>query len=152
MTEIMGFTGSSEVITDDQRQKLLWVLWRMQPKTVVHGDCVVADETFHRLARAILPGVFVHSRPCTLASKRAWCIADLLEEPKAPLDRNRDIAEECSYLVATPQQPEMIVRSGTWATVRYALEAGKPVLVIRPDGQFDFKGEGAREYLGVVCD
>ena len=37
-------------------------------------------------------------------------------------------------LVAAPKEDEEVVRSGTWATVRYARKAGRVVLVVRPDG------------------
>ena len=48
------------------------------------------------------------------------------------LDRNRDIVAAVSQLIATPSQDEEVVRSGTWATVRYGLASGLDVIVLRP--------------------
>lgn len=47
---------------------------------------------------------------------------------------NRDIVAETDELIATPKGFQEERRSGTWATVRYALKARKPVTVIWPDG------------------
>lgn len=40
-----------------------------------------------------------------------------------------------NVLVAAPRQDRMILRSGTWATVRYAHLALTPVLLVLPDGR-----------------
>jgi predicted Rossmann fold nucleotide-binding protein DprA/Smf involved in DNA uptake len=37
-------------------------------------------------------------------------------------------------MIATPHSYVEIGRSGTWATVRYARKAGKPIYLILPDG------------------
>lgn len=47
-----------------------------------------------------------------------------------PLARNRVIVQKSDVLIAAPFENHEIVRSGTWATVRYAREAGIPVLML----------------------
>jgi len=44
------------------------------------------------------------------------------------LARNRVIVSRVDVLIAAPLQDEEITRSGTWATIRYARAAGKPVI------------------------
>jgi predicted Rossmann fold nucleotide-binding protein DprA/Smf involved in DNA uptake len=57
-----------------------------------------------------------------------------LREPLPYLERNHAIVNESDFLIAAPDGPETL-RSGTWATVRYARKVGKRVLVIMPNGE-----------------
>jgi hypothetical protein len=50
---------------------------------------------------------------------------------KSYLDRNHDIVDSCSILLALPTGQE-ILPSGTWATIRYARRAAVPVLLRLP--------------------
>lgn len=71
-------------------------------------------------------------------------------QAKPALERNRDIVDASGVLVAAPREqldgewhkrkPMGVLRSGTWATVRYAVEAGKPVWFAWPDGTFEKYG------------
>lgn len=54
---------------------------------------------------------------------------------KPNLERNRDIVDVCSLLIATPRNLVNVNRgSGTWYTVRYSHRIGKPRIVLFPDG------------------
>ena len=55
--------------------------------------------------------------------------ADTVHGVRPYLDRNRDIARACSVLIALPETLVEVQRSGSWATVRYAREYGKEVLL-----------------------
>ena len=44
------------------------------------------------------------------------------------------LVDACEVLLATPKGPEKL-RSGTWATVRYARKVGKRIVIIEPDGK-----------------
>jgi hypothetical protein len=46
-------------------------------------------------------------------------------------------------VIAAPMSSAEILRSGTWATIRYARKAGKPVLIIWPNGELGFDGSMA---------
>jgi hypothetical protein len=49
---------------------------------------------------------------------------------KDNLTRNRDIVDTASMLIAAPEGNAERLRSGTWATVRYARKAKKKVIIL----------------------
>ena len=51
-----------------------------------------------------------------------------------PLARNRIIVDGSQLMFATPNQPREVLRSGTWATIRYANKTYTPGITIWPDG------------------
>jgi hypothetical protein len=122
----------------------------MKPDEAIHGKCKGSDEKFHDLMRIVMPTVGITGFPSTLTSTIAKVICDRDEDPQDPLVRNDMMADACTYMVATPAQAKEAVRPGTWATVRYALKYGKPVLVIEPDGTLTPRGDGAYEFFGVA--
>jgi len=99
-----------------------------------HGDCIGADSEAHDIA--ILCGYTVVLHPPTNPAKRAWRdVPQHLKRTKKPyLARNQDIVTETASLIAAPADPVEQLRSGTWSTVRFARQRGKPVLLILPDG------------------
>jgi hypothetical protein len=60
--------------------------------------------------------------------------ATLKRAKKPYLVRNKDIVIETASLIAAPADPVEQLRSGTWSTVRFARQRGKPVFLILPDG------------------
>ena len=48
------------------------------------------------------------------------------------LERNRSIVDACNVMIATPKEMEHTLRSGTWATVRYAWQKKKNIIIIPP--------------------
>ena len=88
-----------------------------------HGDCIGADEQFHN--HFVYITKVMHAHPCDMLDLRAHCEADVIHEIKPPLVRNRDIVRSIDVLIAAPAQDHEVKRgSGTWATIRYAREAG----------------------------
>lgn len=67
-------------------------------------------------------------------AKRAWCTGDFTYPEKDYLDRNRDIVNCTDILITCPSGYTEKLRSGTWATIRYARKIGKTVVIIFPDG------------------
>lgn len=103
------------------------------------GLCINADEQAARLARDI--GYRLHGYPGRAVGEpgRSALDCDVLE-PLPPrrdreLTRNRSLAADGDLLLAAPRQPRMVLRSGTWATVRYAHRELKPVLLALPGGR-----------------
>lgn len=113
-----------------------------------HGDCIGWDAQAHALARRI--GCAVEMHPPLNTSKRAW--SEMLpNEHTHPageyLARNRCIVDWTRALVACPKEEtgeEM--RSGTWATVRYARKLKRPIYIVRPSGRIE-RGDAAQKVL-----
>lgn len=129
---IIGFTGTREGMTPAQKKAVEELLAGVRPREFHHGDCIGADEEAHGVAaRLAIP---VHGHPPDKDTHRAYCACVVMHDPKPYQARNMDIVRACDTLVATPQGFTEELRSGTWSTVRKALGAGKPVLIIWPDG------------------
>lgn len=103
------------------------------------GLCINADAQAARVARTL--GYRLNGYPGRDIGEAA---RDDIEcdalEPLPPrrdreLTRNRSLAEDGDVLLVAPRQPRMILRSGTWATVRYAHRQLTPVLIALPDGR-----------------
>lgn len=124
----IGFTGTRRGMTQAQKMVLKDLLIQSHAQWLLHGDCVGADEEAHALALAA--GIFVEIHPPIEPKHRAFLEPSAMHEPRPYLDRNHDIVEACDVLIAAPFGPERL-RSGTWATVRYARKIGKPVVIIR---------------------
>lgn len=136
----IGFTGTQEGMTPPQFRDLAYKLvgyydnWSIKSDTSElwfhHGDCKGADAQAARLAKPM--GYLIHVHPPDKPNKRAFVgFFDEDSIPKPYLDRNHDIVDACDVLIAAPKGPEEL-RSGTWATIRYARKVGKPVIILDP--------------------
>lgn len=129
----LGFTGTRNELSLAQHKKLVLVLelcWQQEYRILHHGDCVGADASAHKLAWAMGYEIIIH--PPTDGRLRAYCLKGKVLEPKPYLDRNKDIVDQSSLLIACPQQRQEITRSGTWSTVRYARKRRKEVQIVWP--------------------
>lgn len=127
----VGFTGTQVGMTEAQFTRVSRILaswggW------VHHGDCIGADKQFHDIAHA--RGIKVAIHPPTHSGKRAFCVGDVCHVPADYLTRNRQIVDASLGLIGTPKSFEEELRSGTWATIRYARRSKKPVVIVWPDG------------------
>lgn len=141
----LGFTGTQIGMTPRQADAFRQFLESRDVSEFHHGDCIGADAQSHAIAIDRQIRVVVH--PPVDPKKRAFVDETQTEEewlsntmaiivrPEKPyLDRNHDIVDETDELVATPKSVYEELRSGTWATIRYAHRVGKPVTLIMPDG------------------
>ena len=130
---VLGFTGTSRGMTPAQHRSVHGVL-EIREGEFHHGDCVGADDEAHQLA--ILCGAFkLHLHPPEDEKARAFCTPfHVMHERKPYLVRNHDIVDACSLLIATPGGYNEVMRSGTWATIRYARKTGTSHVVVWPDG------------------
>lgn len=99
-----------------------------------HGCCHGADMQAHFYASSI--GLYVVGHPSSDQQQRAIRRAggcDQLRSIQPPLARNRVMVAECSIVIAAPAQGVEVLRSGTWATVRYAREAKRLRYMLLPD-------------------
>lgn len=127
-----AFTGSRRGTTPAQRAELRAALLEIGATCVHHGDCVGADADMHAIAQSLQLPIILH--PPSDTKHRAFCggAASSLP-PLRYLQRNQAIVHACEILLAAPDGAER-VRSGTWATIRAAMRAGKRVIIVLPTG------------------
>lgn len=138
---IVGFTGTQQGLTAAQARAVYALLLELRPKQIHHGDCVGADADLDGMARHLecRPMIVIH--PPTDDQKRAFCSMrtgspcenDVLE-PLPYLVRNRAIVDAADVVIACPKSAAEELRSGTWATVRYARSTGKTLHIVHPTG------------------
>jgi len=144
----IGFTGTQRGMTEGQLSQLASLLLFLQPDVFHHGDCIGADEQAHYLVKKILPDCQIIIHPPVIPEKRAYCgfkeeskkfrhptqedASLIILSPMSYLVRNYEIVDTSAMLMATPGERVEVLRSGTWATVRYAVKSNKPVELILP--------------------
>jgi len=128
----IGFTGTQKGMSPEQKQQLEDLLWALTScgtqVELHHGDCIGADAEAHDIARRCQ--AIVHIHPSRSPLKRAYREGDVMYVEKENLTRNRDIVDAGNLLIAAPDSDVERLRSGTWATVRYARKSGKVVLTL----------------------
>lgn len=130
-----GVTGTRNGMTDEQMASVRDVLLYLDVvgfRTMHNGDCVGVDEQMYWLWKK--HGAIVHGHPPTDNRYRANLRFDRCENAKPYLDRNRDIVDRSRILIVCPGQMTEQVRSGTWATYRYAKATDKRRIIIYSDG------------------
>jgi hypothetical protein len=139
---ILGFTGTRKGLTEEQRNLLRLKLSAPMPGSnppllrayaLHHGGALGADDTAHWLALELQ--LAVHVWPSNIPNQHATLGGEYVRHDEAPpLERNHTIVDQCDELIACPGEMEEVLRSGTWATIRYARRIGKPITIIYPDG------------------
>ncbi len=129
----IGFTGTQEGMAPLQQEYVLEILELLldeEGDEFHHGDCEGADAQAHILVRTTHPEVELVLHPPKDDKKRAYSKGAHAEfRPLPYLERNHRIVNRTDVLIACPRGPEE-QRSGTWATVRYAMKVGKPIFII----------------------
>jgi len=133
----VGFTGTKQGMTVEQKKVFWETVMVNEISEFHHGDCVGADADAHEIM-VTDHDIIIH--PPKNPSKRAFCkkYREIREE-KEYLDRNHDIVDETDMLIACPCGHSEVIRSGTWATIRYATKRGKLVFIIYPDGTISYR-------------
>ena len=109
----IGFTGTRRGMSPRQLDDLRTYL-RNRMGTLHHGDAVGADRQAEEIASSY--GYVIRAYPAVRGHE---------------LERNRVIVAACDLLIAAPYEDDEILRSGTWATVRYARVAHKTVILLK---------------------
>jgi hypothetical protein len=125
-----GITATQIGINTFQREKLKHILVTKNVNTLIHGDCIGGDAASHEVARAL--GIAVYIFPPIKSDKRAWCVANDQAEPDDYIKRNHAIVNASDFLIGMPKSEFEELRSGTWATIRYAKKIGIKVMIIFP--------------------
>jgi hypothetical protein len=142
----IGITGSRHGLTNAQKVTVTHLVDKLQSEPTSesnelhHGACLGADEWFVTEFRTRF--LNIHAYPSTLRewwSDKALDSSTDFQMSQPPLVRNRDIVDASDVLIAMPDSPERL-RSGTWATVRYAIGQRKRIYIVYPDGSLsEFK-------------
>lgn len=133
----IGFTGTQHGATRQQIITLTAIISPMRAYVAKlrfhHGDCMGADAQAHSLCCRLGIPIILH--PPDVPNKRAFCQHALeTRAEKYYLARNHDIVDECGIICATPHEATMQLRSGTWATIRYAQKRHRDLRIILPCG------------------
>jgi len=141
---ILGFTGTHLGMTLEQRDSFCKIVQKNFPNLTEfhHGDCIGADLE----ADAIISTrpdrdnflIVVHPPVDQKAQAFSWKVHPKSNhkvlDPKPYLIRNHDIVDSCNILIAAPKGFKEELRSGTWATIRYARSKRTQIWYILPNG------------------
>jgi len=134
----IGFTGTKKSMTPKQK-KVFTFLISGKSGEFHHGDCIGADAEAHDIIKK--EDISIHIHPPEKNDHRAYKKGSAkMWEKRDYLARNKDIVEATEILIATPKGNE-VLRSGTWATIRYAKKNDKIIYIIMPDGNVIYQGD-----------
>ena len=146
--KIAGFTGTRKGMTDIQKELVTGLLTSVD--IALHGGCVGADIGFDDICYRYKPrSIITVVRPSNIKRTQGrWHYTPCVKPEKPPLVRDKDIVDFSDFLIACPDGKEKL-RSGTWATVRYARKQGKKIFIVYPDGTVSVE-EGINK-LSTMC-
>lgn len=132
---VIGFTGTRAGMTGDQSYavaRILQTLFKGGPAQFHHGGALGADHEASTLAGAIGYMPILHPGG----------------DAKRNIARNHEIVEVSKVMIAAPFAGKEMLRSGTWATIRYAqgrlkkkpTGGSRPLYIVWPDGSADKSG------------
>jgi hypothetical protein len=132
----LGMTGSRDGISLKQKNKLIEFLDNNTIKEAHHGDCLGADKEFHHECEKRTIKIIIH--PPINNYQRAYCKSETILQQKDYIERNHDIVDISDLLIAFPSTDYEVLRSGTWATIRYAKKQNKKMHIIYPNGSISY--------------
>lgn len=134
----LGITGTRKGITESQFNVFYKFIVEDCITHLHEGDCIGADYNLTLMFEMLRPDIVIIRHPPLNTKTQAGGPYDITKEPKSYLERDKDIVNESQYLWAAPKGEE-IVRSGTWATVRYARIKGIPITIVLPEGEIIYE-------------
>lgn len=132
----LGFSGTRRGMITPQQFALAAHLRSIKGLIIEwhHGDCDGSDAQSHNLIRKEHILTKIHIHPPHDDVFRAHKEGDVYYPPKSYLRRDEDIVDMTDELVITPSSMNESPRGGTWFTYRYAVNRGKPITIIAPNG------------------
>ena len=133
----LAFTGTKEGWTINQAAMTKGVfkdLIDLGYDVMHNGDCKGSDYRAALMWKTSFYGKKLILHPPTNPKHRAFIdFANIVLPEGDYIVRDHQMVDMSSVLVGTPARPEYL-RSGTWATIRYARKIGIPRIIIYPDG------------------
>ncbi len=150
---VIGFTGTHVGMTTAQKEsvkKLLWLQTERDNTSVLEfhmGDCIGADAQAADIAWSLDYSIVAHP-PVNDRNRYYWQRPGfgLVNQtyislpPKPYITRDHDIVNASERMIATPAGIIEELRSGTWATIRYARKKKVPLSIVWPDGTISYEG------------
>lgn len=131
----VGVTGTRMGMTFEQKPAFEKVLSDIEEfEQFHHGDCVGVDAESHDIVRAISSDIEIVVWPPKKYRWRAFKKGEIIQKEHDYITRDHYIVDSCYMLIAGPNSMKEKIRSGTWATVRYARSKNKMITIIYPDG------------------
>ena len=127
----IGFTGSREGMSSSQKEQFVMKLYELGPTEFHHGDCEGADGEAHDIVREFFPDVKITGHLPKSFAKRAFRECDEYKDPLPYLTRDHKIVDISEFMFGAPLTDNEIIRSGTWATIRYARKQNKPLFILK---------------------
>jgi hypothetical protein len=122
----IGFTGNRYGLNDEQKEQIVYLLDKYNNIIVSHGDCIGSDTEFHDICVNyrninINKQIRIDIYPPNISKLRGFNKGDIIMNEKPYLQRNSDIINNSSILIACPiDKNKEEIRSGTWSTIRKA--------------------------------
>lgn len=130
----VGFTGTRVGMTGKQEETFAKLISSFGATEFRFGCCTGSDEqAFYRVME--IGGIrTVAHPPRNKFSAFEPLGADTILPDEEFIKRNHSIVDNTEVLIAISKTKEWELRSGTWATIRYAQKLGRPVHIIYPNG------------------
>ncbi len=125
---IAGFTGTQQGMTTGQVAFFSQMLEEHKVTEIHLGDCVGSDTQAYWEAKAL--GIKTVGHPPDVRLKRSNLRYDEERAPLPYLHRNHELVSEVDLLFVAPRKNEEELRSGTWATARYARKTNTEIVMI----------------------
>lgn len=136
---ILGFTGTQSGRTPEQIKawdKIFNNNIFMEVESVIHGMCHGVDTEINEF---YLKNTDVQIIGYPGTHEQSISMKVHKQQPIQPfLSRNKNIVENCDWLIAFPKLMYEELRSGTWATIRYARKQNRQHLIIYPNGKLEW--------------
>lgn len=138
--EVITVTGTRAGMSSRQRKTTNRLIYGWNPSLMHNGACEGADRQFFDMATAI--ATYIELWPSSPEQDR-WArmqetafpeLVSIVYALQPPLVRNRAMVRKGKALIATPATLGEALRSGTWATIRYARKLNRPIVIIEPAG------------------
>lgn len=127
----IGFTGTQIGMSLNQKEQFVLKLYELNPSEFHHGDCIGADAEAHDIVREFFPEIKIIGHPPNISTKRAFKECNEYRSLLPYLERNHNIVDDTDFLIGAPKEDTEVLRSGTWATIRYSKKLNKSQLILK---------------------